>query len=76
MISCGKDRQISLWEVNNFECLQTIRDLDFVPNFYSTVCMLPSAKTILAATFGIKQYKLSIDEKLRLKQVQMNAVAD
>lgn len=54
MISCARNREIALWEANNFECLQVIHDLDFETNFFNSVCVLQKKKAILAATCAIK----------------------
>ena len=35
MITTSKDRQISLWDINKFECLQSIKDYLTFPGFYS-----------------------------------------
>jgi hypothetical protein len=35
MITTSVDRQISLWDVNKFECLQSIKDNLSFPGFYS-----------------------------------------
>jgi hypothetical protein len=38
--------------------------------------MIRAQKAILAATFGIKCYRLATDEKLRLEQLQMKQIAE
>jgi len=70
MITASRDRQISLWEANKFECLQTIKDLNYDDSFFNQIGINIKHKVIMACTFGIKCYRLEVMEKLQLQHIQ------
>lgn len=34
IISCSRDRQLSLWDANKFECMQSIKDFNYELNYF------------------------------------------
>ena len=76
MITCSKDRQVCLWDANKFECIQTIKDLNFSPNYYSQICFFENLRQIIVGTFKVKFFKLRPNEKIEIQSLQTNILLD
>ena len=69
MISISKDRQISLWDANKFEQLQTIKDQSANPIKFTMAIFDEKQKRLFLAAYRLAIYNLNLNEKVELEAV-------
>ena len=72
----SSDRQVSLWDSNKFECVQTIRDQHVFPYQYFAAYFEEKKRIIYTGALQVKCYTLKPNEKEELENLQINVLVE